>query len=261
MSAPGTCDGARVTAYADGVLPEEARADVERHLAECAACRDQEAFERGLRERMRGLPAPEVPPGLEQRLQRRLRQRPTPLVVRWLPLAAGLAIVTLWGRGAAPFVAWEVARDHRHCFAGRSLPAEVWSSDPAELADWYRQHGTELPVMPPAAAGVELVGGRFCPLFDRKVAHVYYASEKRHLSLYVVPGPARAGSGYTAQRGSATVRLLRTGGTTLAIVSEDAQTVDAFQRALSVSRADATPAMVDPALRALLRWTFTPVGL
>ncbi len=36
------------------------------------------------------------------------------------------------------------------------------------------------------------------------------------------------------------VRLLHTGGMTLAVVSEDADLVDAFQRALSTSRAEAS---------------------
>jgi anti-sigma factor RsiW len=239
MSAPAPCDAHRITAYVDGVLPAEARAEVESHLPVCAVCRDQEAFERGLRERMRALPAPEVPPGLEDRVRRRLRRRPAPAFVRWLPLAAGIVVALLWGRGAPSFVAWEVARDHRHCFGREHLAAQVWSSDPGELADWYRQHGTELPVVPSAAGGVELVGGRFCPLLDRKVAHLYYAADKRHLSLFVVPGPSRFASGYATRRAGESVRLVRTGGVTLAIVGEDADTVEAFQRALSVSRADA----------------------
>lgn len=240
MSTALPCDGRRITAYVDGALPSEARAAVEAHLAACAACREQEAFERGLRERMRGLPAPEVPLGLEDRVRRRLRRRPLPAFVPWLPLAAGIVLALLWGRGAAPFVAWEVARDHIHCFGQEHLPAQVWTSDPGEITEWYRHHGTDLPLVPSSAGGVELVGGRYCPLLDRKVAHLYYAGEKRHLSLYVVPGPARFGSGFATRKGGETVRLLRSGGITLALVSEDADAVEAFHRALSVSRADAS---------------------
>src|SRR5204862_8175650 len=89
-SPPPTCDGPRMTAYVDGVLPPEARAEVEAHLRSCPSCHEQEAFERGLRERMRELSAPEVPPGLDDRVRRRIRRRPLPSAVRWLPLAAGL---------------------------------------------------------------------------------------------------------------------------------------------------------------------------
>jgi anti-sigma factor RsiW len=233
-----TCDGPRITAYVDGVLPPEARAEVEAHLLACPSCRDQEAFERGFRERMRELSAPAVSPGLEDRIRRRIRRRPLPAAVRWLPLAAGIALALLWGRGAAPFVAWEIARDHIHCFGQEHLPAQVWTSDPGEIAEWYRQSGTELPLIPATAGGVELVGGRYCALLDRKVAHLYYAGEKRHLSLYVVPGPARFAGRFVTRKQGENVRLLHTGGTTLALVSEDADLVDAFHRALSMSRAD-----------------------
>jgi anti-sigma factor RsiW len=234
------CDGPRITAYVDGVLPPEARAEVEAHLLSCPSCREQEAFERGLRERMRALSAPEVPAGLEDRVRRRIRHRPLPAPVRWLPLAAGIALALLWGRGAAPFVAWEIARDHIHCFGKEHLPAQVWTSDTGEIAEWYRQRGTELPIIPASVGGVELVGGRYCPLLDRKVAHLYYAGEKRHLSLYVVPGPARFGNHLVTRKQGENVRLLHTGGMTLAVVSEDADLVEAFQRALSTSRADAS---------------------
>src|SRR5262249_27209023 len=156
---------------------------------------EQEAFERGLREKMRALQAPPLPPGLEERVSRRLRRRELPRVARWLPLAAAVVLALAWARGAAPFVAWQLTLDHRHCFGKARLPAQVWTSDAREISDWYHAHGTELPLVPSAAGGLELVGGRFCPLLDRKVAHLYYEGEKRRLSLYVVPGPARFISG------------------------------------------------------------------
>ena len=76
-----SCDPLHITAYVDGVVPPEARAEVESHLASCPACREQEAFERGLRERLRAAPSPELPAGLEGRLRRRLRRRPMPAAV------------------------------------------------------------------------------------------------------------------------------------------------------------------------------------
>jgi hypothetical protein len=79
------------------------------------------------------------------------------------------------------------------------------------------------------------------------VAHLYYAGEKRHLSVFVVPGPARFASGFVTRTLGENVRLLHTSGMTLALVGEDAEAVDAFHRALSTSRADASlslPAMV-----------------
>jgi anti-sigma factor RsiW len=231
-----------VTAYVDGALTAEARAEVERHLATCAVCREQEAFERGLREKMRALPPPPLPPGLEERVARRLRQRSPPSIVRWVPLAACVVLVLVWARGAAPFVAWQLTLDHVHCFGKARLPAQVWTSDAREIGAWYRERGTELPLVPSSVAGLELVGGRFCPLLDRRVAHLYYEGEKRRLSLYVVPGPARFSAGFGMRVRGENVRLLRTGGTTVALVSEDPDVLDAFHRALSVSVADAARA-------------------
>ena len=190
---------------------------------------------------MRALPAPELPAALEARVRRAVCGAvPCPRPCAGCPLAAGLALAVLWGRGAAPFVAWELARDHVPCFARERLHAEVWTSDTGEIAEWYRQRGTELPVLPSAAAGVELVGGRFCPLLDRTVAHLYYSGEKRHLSVFVVPGPARFANGFVTRKDGENVRLLHTSGMTLALVGEDTETVDAFHRALSISRADAS---------------------
>ncbi|HUG54404.1 MAG TPA: zf-HC2 domain-containing protein [Vicinamibacteria bacterium] len=260
------CDATRITGYVDGVLPDEVRAEVESHLVSCPPCREQEAFERGIRDRMRALPAPEMRFGFEQRLRRRLRRRPVPRAVRWLPLAAVFVLAVGWGRGAAPFVAWELARDHAHCFAKDRLPAEVWTSDPGEATEWYGRRGTELPLVPHAAGGLELVGGRFCPLLDRRVAHLYYGGEKRQLSVFIVPGPARFEGTFSARVRGENVRLLHSGGVTVGLVSEDAEAVEALHRALSVSRASSGPSAphglaVDQLPRALVRSIFTPVGL
>jgi hypothetical protein len=53
-----------------------------------------------------------------------------------------------------------------------------------------------------------------------------------------VPGPARFGDRLVTRKQGENVRLLHAGGMTLAVVSEDADLVDAFHRALSTSRAD-----------------------
>ncbi len=147
-TATPTCDGPRITAYVDGVLPPEARAEVEAHLLSCPSCREQEAFERGLRERMRELSAPEVPPGLEDRVRRRIRRRPLPAAVRWLPLAAGIALALLWGRGAAPFVAWAGSSWWEDGTARSSIGKSPTFTTPVKsaifLSMWCRgRHGSE----------------------------------------------------------------------------------------------------------------------
>jgi anti-sigma factor RsiW len=139
-----------------------------------------------------------------------------------------------WARGAAPFVAWELSRDHDHCFGQRRLPAQIWSSDPVHVAEWLNRQGTSVPVIPEAAGGLELVGARYCSLLDRRVAHLYYSNGDHHLSLFLVPGPVRNGSRDRRPRGNL-VRLMRAGGTTVGLVSEDAASIEAFGRALSIT--------------------------
>jgi anti-sigma factor RsiW len=241
-----TCDRERLTAYVDGALDAKVCPEMETHLAECDECRAQAEEERALRARLRALPPAEPPPELEQRVRRSLRSRPR---VPWLlPVAAGLAALIAWGRGAPPFVAWELSRDHDHCFGRRRLPAQVWSSDAGYVAQWFESRGTRVPLIPEAAGGLELAGARFCPLLDRSVGHLYYTNGEHRLSLFVVPGPVREASREMRPRGNF-VRLVRVGGSTLALVSEEESTVEAFQRALSttVARGSAKLAEVDPA--------------
>jgi len=236
-----TCEPERLTAYVDGALDAAASAEMEAHLAGCAECRAQAEEERALRARLRALAPVEPPAELEARVRRSLRARPR--TVPWLlPLAAGIVALLGWARGATPFVAWELSRDHDHCFGARRLPAKVWSSDAAYVAQWFEGQGTRVPSIPEAAAGLELVGARYCPLLDRSVAHLYYTNGDHRLSLFVVPGPVRETREELRPRGNF-VRLVRVGGTTVGIVSEEERAVDAFARALSTTMA---LARVDP---------------
>ena len=224
-----SCNPQRVTGYVDDALDPAARAEVEAHLAGCPACRAQVASERELRERLRA-PAPVEPrPGFEAEVRGSLRhargRRPSWL----LPLAAAVALAAVWGRGAPSFLAWEVARDHAHCFAKIPVPAELWSSDPLEVTAWFEEQGTRLPVIPASAHGLQLVGARYCPLGDRIAAHLYFGGDKGSLSLFVLAGPARFRGDYATTVFGQSVRLLRAGGTVVALVSEHAEEVDAFR--------------------------------
>src|SRR5262249_61315191 len=127
--------------YVDGALDALHCPEQEAHLDACPACRAQVDQERELRARLKALPLEEPSPGLEARVQASLRPRLRPLRVL-LPLAAGLAALVFWARGAAPLVAWELSRDHDHCFGERRRPAQVWGSDPARSADWFEGGGT-----------------------------------------------------------------------------------------------------------------------
>lgn len=237
------CPPERVTAYVDRALDAEGVALVERHLESCAACRDQVAAERELRAQLQALPVPEPRPELEAEVRRRLaaeRRRWSPF---WLPLAAVLALAVLWARGAAPFVAWELARDHAHCFGLPRLPARIWSNDPVVVAEWFEAQGTRVPPIPASVGELSLVGARYCPLLDRQAAHIYYGGEERNLSVFLVSGPARFPDSWETESRGSVVRLLRSAGMVVGVVGTKTDDVEAFGAAFrtTVARLETDP--------------------
>ncbi len=236
-----SCEPELVTGFVDGELGPPERARIEAHLAGCAACARQAAEERDLRTRLRALAAPEPPAGLAERAQAVTRRRRRLAVAVWLPLAAGLVLGLLVARGSASLLALQLARDHVHCFSKPSLPAKVWSDDAQVVAAWLREQGHEPPPLPERAAGLELIGARRCGLLDRRVAHIYYADDEHHLSVYLVPGSARVDGPWSTRVLGRHVQLRRLGGQVLALVSEDAETLEAFAHTFdsSVARDDA----------------------
>jgi anti-sigma factor RsiW len=236
-----SCEPELVTGYVDGALDPEATARLAAHLDSCPTCRTQARAERELRERLRGLPLPAPRAGFERELRRRLKP---PLVRRavriLLPLAAALAAVVLWARGSPGAVAFQLSRDHAHCFGLARLPAKVTSGDPAQVAAWFEAQGTTLPPLPAQAAGLTLRGARYCPLSDlSSVAHVYYQDGARHVSLFLVPRGLRMDRSRRTSALGREVRLLAEGDRTLGIVGERAADVDSLEAALLTRSASA----------------------
>ncbi len=216
----------------DGALAPGERLQVEAHIAGCPRCQAQVDAERTISGAVRSLPAPPLPHGLAVRVRRRSR-RPIPLRRRvWIPSLAAVLAIALWGRGSAPFVAWEVALDHAHCFGKKRVPAQVLTDDTMRLTAWFDAQGTELPLVPASAGGLDLVGGRYCRLADRTVAHVYYGGGEHQLSLFVVPGSVRFDRSFVWSGRGLTVNLLNVGGSNVALVSTDAPSIAEFRRSL-----------------------------
>jgi anti-sigma factor RsiW len=223
-----TCQPERVTGYVDGVLDAASRGEMEGHLAECDTCRAQAAAEAEIRTRLGALPPMELPAGLESAVRRRLASRRSAAFRILLPLAATLVAALAWARGSAPFVAWELARDHAHCFGQERLPAQVWSDDPRMVTKWFAARGRTLPYLPARVGSVELVGARRCPLLDRSVAHLYYEGVHHRVSLFVVPGTVRFDDlSYRVRTRGVAVRLLRVSGSVVGLVGDRAD-VEAF---------------------------------
>jgi hypothetical protein len=218
----------------DGELDRGAAAAVGAHLETCPACCAQAAAERELRARLRGLALPEPPAGLEARVRSRAR-RPSPLgrTARWaLPLAAVL-VIGVGLRGHAPLVAWELSRDHEHCFSTLPLPAKVRSGEPRVIAEWFEGRGAYMPAVPDRVGELALIGARYCALPDGSSApHVYYASASRHLSLFVVPHAVRLDGRFAGVARGRPVRLLRLEGEVVGIVAESEADVQAFETTL-----------------------------
>ena len=132
-------------------------------------------------------------------------------------------------------MAWQVARDHNHCFAMERLPAKLWSNDPTEVTRWFEAQGTRLPPIPAGVGELGLVGARYCPLVDRVAAHLYYAGEERHLSVFVLSGPARFRDSWATESRGNEVRFLRSAGMTVALVSNKHGDVEAFRAAFNTT--------------------------
>ncbi len=231
-----TCDPESVTGWVDEALPPDLRQAIGEHVETCPTCRDQADFERALRARLRELPAPEPVAGLELGVRERLRGKSKRVLLRYvLPVAASLVIAVLLGRGFGPLVAWQLSLEHDHCWGMPQLPALVLSDDPSVVETFFAREGTVLPPLPAEAGGVALIGARPCRLLDRGVAHLYYGSDDKRLSVFVVPGRVWLGSGLKTTQGRNTVELVRVGDSVVGLVSDDRASVDGFARALSVS--------------------------
>jgi len=227
-----TCVPERVSGFVDGALAASERVELEAHVAACGACAEQAEAEREIRRRLEALPSVELPPGLEARVRRRLRRRRFG-ALRWaLPLAASLAFLVLWARGSPAVVARELAFDHVKCFRKGRVPAKVLTSDALRVRGWFSAQGTRMPLLPDAAARLEVVGARYCPLPDGSfVPHVYYVGDGgRRISLFVLDRRVRLADGYRTTFLGETVHMLRAGGLTVGLVGEHAADVDAFRR-------------------------------
>jgi anti-sigma factor RsiW len=231
------CQPERVTGFVDAALEPAERAETEAHLVECEACRAQAEAERALRRRLLALPAPPLPAAVERNVRRVSARRRVP-VVRWLvPLAAAAALTLLAVRQSAPLLAWQMARDHHHCFGRERLPAKVWAEDSETVMRWFEGQGTRVPVLPESAAGFHLTGARYCPFPDlTRAAHVYYRSEKSVLSVFIVARGLTAEETPIEARGQI-VDLTRFGDITIGVVGERREDVETFARTFRTSRA------------------------
>jgi hypothetical protein len=233
-----SCQPEHVTGYVDGALAEPERLAMETHLGACEPCRNQAETERALRSRLLGLLHPPLPAGLDVRVRRGLKPRKRWLLAKaLLPLAAAAAIVLFIGRQSAQLVAWELARDHDHCYGFETLGFEVRAEEAEPVMRWFEERGTRMPVIPTEAAGLEVAGGRYCPLPDFSyAAHVFYRNpDKPPISLFVLSRHLRDGEDVQLTMRGHVVRLTRVGETTVGLVGDKEEDVENFARTFRTS--------------------------
>ena len=133
---------AKLHAYVDGELTVSDITELDGHCVECLECAGRVAAERELRQLLRRQPRDTAPPELRARIRHRVRREAAVATARrWLPVPALVAAVIvaallLAARTPPPLVAELV--DKHIAYAELERPAELVTSDPREVADWFR---------------------------------------------------------------------------------------------------------------------------
>ncbi len=180
-------------AYVDGELTVSEIADVGGHCLECGPCAALLNAEREFRQLLRRQPREAAPAALRARLVRRLRRETAVATARrWLPLSAVavatgvLALVVLPARTPAPLVADLV--DKHIAYTQIERPAELASTDPKEIAEWFRSRaGLRVTVPDYAPSGIHLAGARLTEARGQRAAYLLYEKGRTLLSVFMVP--------------------------------------------------------------------------
>jgi anti-sigma factor RsiW len=206
--------GELLAAYVDDQLEAHERQRVERHLHDCAACRQLAADEGGGRRLLRHcasqlLGAP-LPPGLRSRCEALAQDRKDSFGrvraygpwwrVRLVPvlLTAVVMIFTasaffsLATRRSDALLAAQLTADHSKCF--RLLaPPDGAAVDARSIEHMLSQQfgwNVHVPSSSPQD-DIQLVGARRCLYGDGLVPHVMYRVHGQDVSLFVLPGKER----------------------------------------------------------------------
>jgi anti-sigma factor RsiW len=200
-------------AYLDGEVTPGAKAEIEAHLKDCAACRAELEARKDFSRRLKaGASYYEAPESLIRSLAARLPEsgKVVPLAVpvparsraaAWRPMALAasflLAILVSGGTGymaslpaEGDRITQQVVDDHvRSLLAGHLT--DVLSTDQHTVKPWFDGHiDTAPPVHDFAAQGFALVGGRLDYLDHRPVAALVYRHGKHPINLFIWSDPS-----------------------------------------------------------------------
>jgi hypothetical protein len=202
----------RMDAYLDREMPEAAAAEMDAHLAGCAACREEAAARTQLRMRLRGavLRSAEAPAFLGARIRANLQAPARAAWWRksWVPAAA------LAGLGVAGVIGYQVLElrltverqenyiaavssrvasilrvglgDHIHCAVFRKYPKKAPAAETL-AAELGPKHGKLVEIVKERAPkGFELVMAHECGFHGRRFVHLAMKSETKLISLVIV---------------------------------------------------------------------------
>lgn len=182
-----------ISAYIDDEASAVERAEVDAHVAACAACAAQLESYRAMKHGIGGLAARRTPPPAiharveSLRFRRHRRTRRTWLIASAAAVAAVALAVAAASLEPAPAgsgeLAAELVADHLK-YAPQAMPAEVASADATEVRAFFADKVAFAPAAP-RLPGAQLLGGRLCNIDGHKVQLLFYEQGSRRLSLYV----------------------------------------------------------------------------
>lgn len=205
-----------IDGYLDGELDLANHLEIERHVADCLACRKIHDNRRALSGAIRArAPYHTAPTAMAARIRATLNQtkgnpstrfKPSP---HWLSLAASMAFAAFLGAGVTYWVtqpsqnellAREAVAGHVRSLmiAGRST--DVSSSDQHTVKPWFNgKLNFSPPVLDLTSEGFTLVGGRLDYLANHPVAALVYRHRQHVINLFIWPNTGNADQPLRAQ--------------------------------------------------------------
>jgi mycothiol system anti-sigma-R factor len=191
-------------AYVDGELSVSEMTAAEAHAADCRHCGPLARQEREFRQLLRRQPREAAPAALRASIRASLRRQARRSVVArpWLvvpaltAVAAALLVVALLPAfRSTPSLVAELVDKHI-AYAQLERPAELASSDPAEIAEWFRARASLRVIVPDySPAGIRLVGARIADADERKAAYLLYEKGHTLLSVFMLKSDRAEPSG------------------------------------------------------------------
>jgi anti-sigma factor RsiW len=178
-----------LTAYLDGELVDEARAEVERHVATCAGCvhRVEVARHNLAVIRAAAQSGPKAPEALRQSIFNHVR-RDAIRTRRWQQLkfsgvAAGVVVALLAAKAGYRLHQFQLYQQDAAMRYARQFPLEVQGPGAEKIEAWFGgklDHRVNVPRFPNATAA----GARLLQVRDKQAAYIRYDAQ-RPMGLFV----------------------------------------------------------------------------